>query len=230
MTKTVNQIVAEILEDLGTPAPNELTSTIATRQWTNAFNEFNKRVGEWILTSAKLTANTQNYNMATLISGKTVRDVKYVFNGNSIYSEEVGGVTEYYMTVGLTTTALTGSDIDVINAAKDELSEIGFNFIAPSTLIMLPPPTEAVNMLMLLQVDYTTALLPDEYEAIVTRYAKALCQEIVGNARARLNTPMRQGDYITFSKRELGQYDRADSGYELFTKECDCIVASRMLG
>ena len=114
------------------------------------------------------------------------------------------------------------------NESNSQLYDRDFQFIEPDLLLLIPAPIASGTILVLLQTDYSFDTLPDVYEPIVTEYAMALCQEIIGNARARLNTPQRSGDLVKYASREKWSYQAAERGYKAFDNECNRINVRRM--
>lgn len=253
MTKTVAIIAQEIFEDLGQPAANEISPTTIQRKVTEALVDFNRKVGNSVFRWLPVRANVQRYDLKIELPTIAISDVKYAFNGDSTVEcstiatapVTIATIVENVVTP-LTAVVFTDEDngtptlttpayadiakIAEVSTKLASASKVDFKFIEPSTLLLFPAPSVNLSVLLNTQENYTITSLPDEYEPLVTMYAKALCQEIVGNARARLNTPQRQGDYITFSKRELGQYAQADKMIERYNLACEAINNSRFMG
>lgn len=117
---------------------------------------------------------------------------------------------------------------DMQNAGADPLYERDFQFIDPDQLLLLPAPVDSGALLMLIQTDFTTDTLSDRYERIVTDYAIARCQDVIGNARARLNTPQRNGDLVKYASREKSAYAMSANGKAKFENECAAINIKRI--
>lgn len=228
MQRTVNEIAIEMHEDLGNPdAKVELSITKAERQWYKALAEFNYLVGRWNFRTFSAPANQSTYSVATVFASATdgVQSVRQVF-----FPEE--SVVESFGIEGLS------SDVDEILRGSYESTAIketlikkaipkDFQFITPDTLMLIPAPTEDSTYLALLQENYTPNSLDDRYETIVTDYAKVLCLEIIANARARLNTPMRVGETVKYSNREATLYKQAELMRNRFYSRCDELILSR---
>lgn len=227
----------QIIEDLGYPdAKTELLPASAQRHVTEALTQFNKRVGKWTLRTFQHTADTQTYDTATIFPTISCRRILSVFNGDSVLEKVESGVTNKYLVMSDTTNSVSelvagiGSDITTIKnfALSKKLEQYDFDFIEPTTLILLPPPGKDCLINCIVQENYGISELTDDYYILVRSYAQAKCQEVVGNARGRLNSVARTSEIARYTNREKYMYDRADIYDERFKAECDNIIIGRM--
>jgi len=233
MPYNLDTMANEIDENLGYPdQKTELSLNTTKRILSEALAEFNKRVGKWTIRHFAHTANVQTYNTATLFTGVNCRKIRYLFNGNSLLEKEEDGVTKQYLVMAnaAQTSVASGTDIDTLTSIQygSLVGSFDFDFIEPSTLILLPPPATDCYITCIVQEDYALTDLIDTYYALVRSYAQSQCQEIVGNARARLNSVARTSEIARYTNREKFMYERADVRLERFEKECNDIIIGRM--
>ena len=249
MTDITNRMFVE----LGRPNPEtELSKEDMEKQWKLALDEFNELVGNWQLRLLQVTAGEQRYNIEEWFPALYVRKVLDVYYNadstlNSIMEEYKYYYNPYYYSyysyydydseggtnVAAPQTRTTDCSYNLLEdiKAKCSLVQRDFNFISPTTLILLPAPHTNGTVLLLVQEDYTYVTLPDQYELIVTDYAIGRCQRILANARTRLATPMRSGDFIKHAvrNREYHNVGMWKEAHEIFKQKCDIIVTERMM-
>lgn len=231
MTKTVSEIVAEMLLDLGTPVPEtELSTATAERLWNKALKEFNKIVGKWCVRIGTTTKDIQQYKLSTMFPTLTIREIKQAWIIDDTTTENT---ITLYDTV-FTTEAVYGLnnfDLSVITAMQDKYNmvELDVAMINEDDFLLLPAPDDDGELLFCItQEDYTTTTLPNIYEETITEYAFALCQEVIGNARARLNVVSRTGEMARYMNREKYMFERADKYYDKFVDKCNKIISQRI--
>ncbi|MDD4292235.1 MAG: hypothetical protein PHX51_08405 [Clostridia bacterium] len=234
MPYSIATMASEIDENLGKPdQKTELMVTTAQRICTESLSEFNNKVGVWKLRTFAHTANQQVYDMATIFPLPIKpRLIRYLYNGDTIVERTVAGVTTKYLVMNdkLKTLIPLGADIDVIMAKANftNMEKYDFEFVEPSTLYLLPPPTVDCVITTMLQEEYDVADLPEDYYKIVRDYAQGQCQEIVANARGRLNSVARTSEIARYTNREKYMYDRADIKLDKFNTACNEIIIGRM--
>ena len=229
----------EILDNLGKPnEQTELSLATTQRVIREALVKFNKRVGKWTFRDFNHTANTQIYDMAAIFPTISWQSMIHVFNGDLIIDKVVGNATVKQLVLDETTSDTllpgtlipTGSDISVLNSIRlsQKIAQYSFEFIEPSTVVLLPPPDKDCVISCIVKEKYDWLDLPEDYFLLVRGYAQSLCQEIVGNARGRLNSVARTSEIQRYTNREKYMFDRSDLLEQKFDEECGFIVTSRM--
>lgn len=232
MQKTISEIVEVMLKELGTPdSKTELDSTLASKQWTKAFNDFNKRVGKWCFRTFTCVADQQRYSMKELFPDAKIYDIKNVFRPSKSLVDNYLTVTNtfYYAEGSLVTPFKEYDDIAFLRAMYN-VPDYEFIFSEPDTLVLVQTPKEADTILIVTQEDYTTTTLPDDYEAVISEYCKEFyCQEIIRKARMRLATPLRNGDFIKYPVSHAKEKSFTEDAKNAFINECDRLIESRMI-
>lgn len=190
--------------------------------------------GTDLLASATYSDGTDLLASATYADGSQV-------SASATYTDSRYGYYDYDLDVATSTATDVNNAITITtdNASLQVISELyansanplyerDFQFLDPDTLLLVPAPVDSGALLVLIKADFSSATLPDMYERIVTDYAIARCQDIVGNGRARLNTPQRQGDFIKYASREKTAYQLSAAGKKKFEDECAAINIKRM--
>lgn len=249
MNRTVAEIIAAMTDELGCPSPEtELSEETMTNQWNYALEEFNERVGNLSLRLFAIAPGQQLYKLAnmfpTLPTARKVTKV-YFYDGAEtpfldvaeVYASATEGYYDYDDEAASATTYIVRDEDASLNLIADmkytnsrSVFQKKFKFIDPSTVLLIPaPPADASGTLLCVVIsDYDTTTLPQKYERLVTDYAKALCQEIIANARASAATPMRFGDFVRYASREKYQYSKAEQGRCEFERRCNEIIANRL--
>lgn len=188
----------------------------------------------------QISASASYANGSQMIASSTYSDgthlkasATYIDTNYSYWDYDIEAATSTATTINDAITISTGDQsLQIISELQtkgaDPLYERDFQFIDPDQLLLLPAPVDSGFLLTLIQTDFTQATLPEIYERIVTDYAIARCQDVIGNARARLNTPQRSGDLVKYASREKSAYQMSAVGKLKFDNECASINIKRM--
>jgi hypothetical protein len=227
-TLLLSEISVKLAKELGAPSSNvELDDVTIQEQWLKALNYFNEDVGLAVLEELPVTTNVQNYDLLTILaSAPIVRKVIDMYVPNT---------TGDIFNDSLFETPLVVYDPEsiVIYNQFQQWNNIASNatwaLLEPMTFMVIPAPKADATYKILVQKEYDILTLPDKYEHIVSTKARALCLDIIYNARSRLSTPMRGGDFVSYKSglaKLFEQIEKLDTKYDF---ECKKLITKRTI-
>ena len=227
-TLTLAEISVEMAKELGSPSANvELDDATIQKQWLKALDIFNDKVGLPVLESLSVTANTQSYDLTSVLaSAPVVRKVLDLYTPDTYNDAFNTSLLE-------TPDVVYDPEAIVIEQLRKSWNSKSvhtrFAVIEPMTLMIIPAPTKDDTYKILVQKEYDVSTIPDKYERIVRNKAISLCLMIIFNSRTRLATPMRNGDYIKYSNTNKYGFELSSKLDTQFEEDCYRLVSNRVI-